>query len=52
MEYQFIEYVESIGKDITGMSAGEIEAIRSSFLNGKITLVSNIPALFLNTRKF
>ena len=46
MEYQFIEYVESSGKDMTGMTDDEIEAMRNSFLNGNITLINDISVLF------
>ena len=34
MEYQFIEYVESTGKDVNTLTEQELEAIRNSFLNG------------------
>ena len=35
MEYQFISYVESTGKDIHELTEQELEEIRNSYLNGK-----------------
>ena len=37
MEYQFIEYVESTGKDTSTMTEEELDAMRDSFLNGNFT---------------
>ena len=37
MEYQFIEYVESTGKDTSSMTKEELDAMRESFLNGIFT---------------
>ena len=41
MEYQFIEYVESTGKDTSTMTEEELDAMRDSFLNGNFTHQSN-----------
>ena len=35
MEYQFISYVESTGKNVDELSEQELEEIRNSFLNGR-----------------
>ena len=35
MEYQFISYVESTGKDVNELTEQELEEIRNSYLNGK-----------------
>ena len=35
MEYQFISYVESTGKDVHELTEQELEEIRNSYLNGK-----------------
>ena len=35
MEYQFISYVESTGKDVDELTEQELEEIRNSYLNGK-----------------
>ena len=35
MEYQFISYVESTGKNVNELTEQELEEIRNSYLNGK-----------------